>query len=259
MNLNKSNYLISFKNSRIFMEKIGSKQNTQKHERPNIIWVVELKTRKIIPVILSLFFFFSLVGPRSTRNVQAIELKQFDGPPHSDFNVTINSTKGMYNFTGLEFMALPNVTGWSTLGGEAKMKWKGVNFTWFAETYGVWGPNLTAEFKALDGFTSNMDFEDVINNATHTYILAYEFDDRLLDDLGQVWILPITLEESGNILWTGQAHPRMVTFINIIGSELSALLDLQRLLFAITFAGVASAVGVLVLLVGVYLDRRKEK
>ncbi len=200
----------------------------------------------------------SMVGVLSTNVVAAISPFPTDGPEWSDFTVYINSTaQGQVNFTGAEFMALPNITGHATPQGDVRAQFRGVNFSWFAETYADWG-NYSAKFIATDGFSVTKQMAEMVNNATHCYILAYEYEGRLMTNQYQLWLIPIAVEPDGDILFAGNVHPRMINQIQIIGTEAQAESERAILMFVIIFSAVVSMIGAALIGFNVYLSRRKK-
>jgi hypothetical protein len=201
----------------------------------------------------------SMAGVLTTNVAAALSPHPLDGGPHTDWTVFINSTaQGQINFTSAEFMALPNVTGWATPQGDVRAKFKGVNFTWFATTYGQWG-NLSAKFIATDGFTVTKNDGNIISNASYCHILAYEYEDTLMGSQYQLWLIPVCITPGGDIGFVGNQHPRIINEIQIIGGEAEAESALRILMFVITFAGGVSVVGAMVILVSVAMSRRKAK
>jgi hypothetical protein len=200
-----------------------------------------------------------MAGVLTTNVAAALSPHPLDGGPYDGWDVFINSTaQGQINFTAAEFMALPNVTGWATPQGDVRAKFRGVNFTWFAHTYGQWG-NLSAKFIATDGFTATKNDGNIISNATHCHILAYEYEDQLMGNQYQLWLVPVCVVDGGNIEFVGNQHPRIINEVQIIGGEAEAESALRILMFVITFAGGVSVVGALVIALSVVINRRKAK
>ncbi|MHA2407938.1 MAG: hypothetical protein ACXACA_06175 [Candidatus Ranarchaeia archaeon] len=202
----------------------------------------------------------SMAGVLTTNVAAALSPHPLDGGPYDQWDVFINSdAQGQINFTAAEFMALPNVTGWATPQGDVRAKFKGVNFTWFAVTYGAWGGNISAKFIATDGFTATKDNTSIISNATHCHILAYEYDDQLMGNQYQLWLIPICVTPGGDIGFAGNQHPRIINEVQIIGSAAAGESTQRILIFVVTFAGAVSVVGALVIALSVVLQRRKAK
>ncbi|MHA1917448.1 MAG: hypothetical protein ACTSUV_03950 [Candidatus Ranarchaeia archaeon] len=208
--------------------------------------------------VFSILFLIWMIVPVGMMGVIPKSEAQTDGAPFTDFSVSIVSDEtDLVNFTAAEFMAFPNVTGWSTRTGDAKAKYEGINFTWFAITYASWSGNQSAKFIADDGFTSTLSMDQIISNSTYCYILAYKYNDVIMDNQYQLWIVPVALDEADNIEWAGNAHPRMIRTIEIIGEGAAAASTLNILIFVLVFATGVCALGLGLVAVVVKMDKSK--
>ncbi|MHA2060551.1 MAG: hypothetical protein ACW976_07220, partial [Candidatus Ranarchaeia archaeon] len=146
-----------------------------------------------------------LIVPVSLVSVGSVSVAQGD----PDFSLKISSElQGNHTFTKLEFMALPNVTGWADGGDYGQGKYQGVNVTWLLVTYGDYGSNLSYKFIANDGFTVTKTADQILSNATHTHILAYHFEDAFLPDKNHhLRLLPVTTVPGQTITFPGNQNP----------------------------------------------------
>ena len=219
----------------------------------------EVRRRSAFALFISLWLLVpvSVLAVLPMHATAALTPHPTGGDEYSGFTLFINSTKqGMINFTAEEFMALDSVTGWATPEGEPKAKIKGVNFTWFAVTYGDWG-NLSAKLIAVDDFTQTHDESTVVSNATHCHVLAYEYNDRLMTDEYQLWFIPITIVDGGDSPFNAGFAPRMIDEIQIIGLAEAAGSELAILMFIVTVVGAIVAVGVVLVALYMWSSRRK--
>ncbi len=187
-------------------------------------------------------------------------LMETDGPPYTGWSFSVNSSlNGLHTWSAAEFMALPNITGWSQqIGYTEKHKYKGVNFTWLMENYGDLGEGLSYKIVEITGFLATKDYEAVINNATHCHIIAYEFDDVIMDQDFNPRIVPVALDPDDNILFVGNQHPRHVEIIHVIGQSEARASEAAMIFFVIVFSSAVLAVGVGIFATFIYLDRRKK-
>ncbi|MHA2060355.1 MAG: hypothetical protein ACW976_06235 [Candidatus Ranarchaeia archaeon] len=219
-----------------------------------------MNRRHVFVIFMTLWVIMPISMISVLPNVDAVLTPHpIDGPEFDQFTVFINSSaQGQINFTAAEFMALPNVTGWATPQGDVRAKFKGVNFTWFATTYGEWG-NLSVQFIASDGFTGIMDNTSIISNASYCHILAYEYEDRLMTSQYQLWVVPVCVDSGGDIEFVGRNHPRLINEIQIIGGGIAEDIIRRAILLVIVFSSGVAALGASIIGVSVVIERRKVK
>jgi hypothetical protein len=195
----------------------------------------------------------------STLPTTALETKQIDGPPYYDWTFSINSSKnGLVTWTSAEFMALDNLTGWGQqLGYDAPVKYKGVNFTWLLVNYGDYGEGLVYKVIEITGFLASKPHETIINNATHCHIIAYEYNDRVMDSEFVPRIVPVALTEGENIRFIGNQHPRHIEIVQVIGASENTASELAMIQFVMIFSTAVAGVGALIFGVSYYFSKRK--
>jgi hypothetical protein len=195
----------------------------------------------------------------STLPIAAVETKQIDGPPYYDWTFSINSTKnGLHTWTSAEFMALDTLTGWGQqIGYDAPVKYKGVNFTWLLVNYGDYAEGLVYKIIETSGFLASKPHETIISNATHCHIIAYEYNDRVMDQDFVPRIVPVALTEGENISFIGNQHPRHIEIVQVIGASENAASELAMITFVMIFSAIVTVVGISIFGVSYYLSKRK--
>ncbi|MHA1917147.1 MAG: hypothetical protein ACTSUV_02410 [Candidatus Ranarchaeia archaeon] len=173
-----------------------------KSEHPRMVNEVNLtvKPKHVPPPVIT--------GPIFERPI--------NGESFTNFSLTFEAEGfDSINFTGEEFMALPNITGWGTPSGYSTVKFRGVNLTWFVSTYASWLPNYSIRMRASDGFTWSHTHESIFSNSTHSHILAYEYHGEIMDEEYQLWLVPICVVEGDTTLIIGHQNIRNVRMIQI--------------------------------------------
>ncbi|MHA1916696.1 MAG: hypothetical protein ACTSUV_00060 [Candidatus Ranarchaeia archaeon] len=111
------------------------------------------------------------------------------------------------------------------------------------ENYGDWGNGVIYKIIGTTGFLATKPYGDILNNATHCHIMAYTYDNIVMDSEYIPRIVPIGFAEEDSIKFTGSIHPRHVEIIQIIGESAAAATNLNTLLFVLGVAGLVGGAG----------------
>ncbi|MHA1917143.1 MAG: hypothetical protein ACTSUV_02390 [Candidatus Ranarchaeia archaeon] len=154
-------------------------------------------------------------------NASKIVLTPITGDSRLDYNVTISNLGKEYVFMGLNLTSQPNITSrggyvssYGTQSGPFDRR--GVNLTMLLEMTGPWNSTSALKMTARDGYVTLLDYNQVMNNGTHTMILAYETEGDLYPSSGSPQGPRILVVGDTSPITDGHACPWGVWKIEVI-------------------------------------------
>ncbi|MHA2059807.1 MAG: hypothetical protein ACW976_03420 [Candidatus Ranarchaeia archaeon] len=118
------------------------------------------------------------------KNASRIVLSPITGDARLDYTVNVTNIGVTTVFSGLNLTSYPNITsdgGLITSFGSTQGPWRlrGINLTALLLLTGPWNSTSALRVTARDGYITFLDWNTVMNNGSHTMILAYEIEGDL--------------------------------------------------------------------------------